>query len=205
MPLKRQKKRSRRLLAAAILMGVFFLTNWYGKRFFIVQDYQITDARIHDEVRIAVISDLHSSLWGEGQSDLLAAVAEADPHVVLLVGDLFNVHGKNANTLTLLNALSKTFDCYFVLGNHEYKTNGTSDVKAAVASAGIPVLSGSSALIAVGETRVRLFGVDDVHGGEEEQLRQFAGVASSGAIPSIPSSPSMYPTRWNPICTMGSI
>ncbi len=172
-----QRRRRRILLTFAALAVSYVLCNWIGKCRFVTRTYEISDERIYDEVRIALLSDLHASLWGEGQSDLLAAVAEAAPHAVVLDGDLFNICGSDDNTITLLSALSTSYDCYFVFGNHEYQSERADEIRQTVESLGIPVLSGDLAVITVGETRVQLFGVDDAHGGEQNTIAQLDAAA----------------------------
>lgn len=155
------------------------MIDWFGKRDFIVQRYEIEDSRIHDEIRIALISDLHSSLWGRGQSDLLAALAAENPTAVVLDGDLFDMHGKNENTVTLLNALADSYACYFIFGNHEYRADDIGAITAAITQAGIPILSGESVLISSGDSSVELFGIDDAGGGKSKQLRQLTDAAAA--------------------------
>ena len=41
-------------------------------------------------VRVALVTDLHACAYGEGQEELLAALAEQEPDLVLLGGDLFD-------------------------------------------------------------------------------------------------------------------
>ncbi|MEN6595576.1 MAG: metallophosphoesterase [Clostridiaceae bacterium] len=176
-PQKKQKKRSGKRVLLWVLIattGLYLVVNWFGKSRFIVQNYQIEDARIQNDVRIVVISDLHSALYGAGQSDLVTAIDEIDPAVVLLDGDIFHHHGSNKNAVTLLNALSKRFTCYFILGNHEYQTKQIAWVKRQVEDAGIRILDGTSVDITAGATTVRLYGIDDGHGGKSRQRAQLA-------------------------------
>ncbi len=163
------------------------MLNLCGKYRFITQNYVIEDARIRSEFRIVLVSDLHSSLYGAGQSDLLAAIDAAEPSVVLLDGDIFHQHGKNKNALMLLSALGGRWPCYFIPGNHEYQTNDIEIVRSAVEAAGIPILDGESVVLTEGETRVRLFGIDDGHGGKARQLSQLAdaGAQRDDAVYSI--------------------
>ena len=176
-PQKKQKKRSGKRVLLWVLIattGLYLVVNWFGKSRFIVQNYQIEDARIQNDVRIVVVSDLHSALYGAGQSDLVTAIDEIDPAVVLLDGDIFHHHGSNKNAVTLLNALSKRFTCYFILGNHEYQTKQIAWVKRQVEEAGIRILDGTSVDITAGATTVRLYGIDDGHGGKSRQRAQLA-------------------------------
>ena len=173
---KRTRKRVW-LWVLAALTGLYLVVNWFGKSRFIVQTYQIEDERITDDVRIVVVSDLHSALYGAGQSDLVDAIAEVNPAVVLLDGDIFHHHGDNKNAVTLLNALSKRFTCYFILGNHEYQTKQIGWVKRQIEEAGIRILDGDSVDVTAGKTTVRLYGIDDGHGGK---VRQQAELARAG-------------------------
>ena len=176
-PQKKQKKRSGKRVLLWVLIattGLYLVVNWFGKSRFIVQNYQIEDARIQDDVRIVVVSDLHSALYGAGQSDLVAAIDKADPAVVLLDGDIFHHHGSNKNAVTLLNALGGRYNCYFILGNHEYQTGHITQIKRMIAAAGIPILDGESVDITAGATTVRLYGIDDGHGGKCRQRTQLA-------------------------------
>lgn len=157
---------------ASSVTALYLLLNIGGKCRVVTREYEVFDARVHDEVRICVVSDLHGALYGADQKELVSAIESARPDVVLLLGDLFDQHGKNKHTVTLLNALSGRFTCYFVPGNHEYKTGTIAEIRAAVKEAGIPILAGENALVVKGETRVRIFGIDDGLGGKQKQLRQ---------------------------------
>lgn len=177
---KNTGKRARKrvfLKVLAVIAGLYLVVNWFGKNRFIVQEYRIEDERITDDVRIVVVSDLHSALYGAGQSDLVDAIAKADPAVVLLDGDIFHHQGNNKNAVTLLNALSKRFTCYFILGNHEYQTKQIGWVKQQIKQSGIRILDGESVDVTSGDTTVRLYGIDDGHGGK---VRQQAELARAG-------------------------
>lgn len=172
---KRTRKRIRVWVLAA-LTGLYLMVDWFGKSRFIVQNYVIEDERITDDVRIVVVSDLHSALYGANQSDLIGAIAQADPAVVLLVGDIFHHHGSNKNAVMLLNALANRFQCYFILGNHEYQTKQIAWVKRKIEESGIRILDGESVDITASNTTVRLYGIDDGHGGKARQLAELARV-----------------------------
>ena len=170
---KRTRKRIW-LWVLAALTGLYLMVDWFGKSRFIVQNYVVEDERIIDDVRIVVVSDLHSALYGADQSDLIDAIAQADPAVVLLDGDIFHHHGSNKHAVTLLNQLANRFQCYFILGNHEYQTKQIVWVKRQIEDSGIRILDGESVDITAGNTTVRLYGIDDGHGGKARQLAELA-------------------------------
>ncbi|MPM11632.1 hypothetical protein SDC9_57980 [bioreactor metagenome] len=170
---KRTRKRVW-LWVLAVLTGLFLMVDLFGKSRFIVQNYVIEDERITDDIRIVVVSDLHSALYGANQSDIIKAIAQADPAAVLLDGDIFHHNGSNKNAVTLLNALADRFQCYFILGNHEYQTKQIDSVKEQIEEAGIRILDGDSVAITAGNTTVLLYGIDDGHGGKAKQLAELA-------------------------------
>jgi hypothetical protein len=189
-PVRKQTKHPvwRRVCAVLTsIAAVFLLLNWGTKTRFVTRYYEITDARIHDEVRIAIISDLHGALYGEGQSSLIAALEQANPHVVLLLGDIFDQSGRDTHARALIEALSGRFECYFIPGNHEYKSGELVSIRSFLRKADIPILAGESTLLTVNQTRVQIFGVDDGQGGKAKQAQQVAdaGAQRSDAVFSI--------------------
>lgn len=149
--------------------------------------YEVFDARIHDDIRIAVVCDLHGAEYGIGQRDLLGALKDAQPHVVLLLGDIFDQQGMNKHSKTLVQALSDPFNCYFIFGNHEYKSGDQERICNYLEEINIPILAGDSAEITVNQTRIQIYGIDDRLGGKPKQRKQIADAASkrSAAVYSI--------------------
>ena len=154
------------------------LLNWGTKTRFVTRCYEVFDERIHDDIRIAILSDLHGALYGKKQADLIAVLEQAAPDVVLLLGDIFDQDGIDRHSVELLDVLSGRFTCYFVPGNHEYKSGELGVIRDLLSEANIPVLAGDSAMVTVHETTVQIFGMDDGQGGKEKQLWQIANAGS---------------------------
>jgi predicted MPP superfamily phosphohydrolase len=176
----KRRNRSALLQTCVVLSSIaalLVLLNWGTKTWFVSRYYELSDARIHDDVRIAIISDLHGALYGEHQGELIAALEQQNPHVVLLLGDIFDQHGIDESAKELINALSNRFNCYFVPGNHEYKSSSLGVIRDLLQQAKIPLLTGASTMLSVEETRVQIFGVDDGQGGKSKQLAQIADAA----------------------------
>lgn len=146
--------------------------NWGTHTKFVLRRYEVLDARIFDDVRIAIVSDLHGALYGDHQSDLVAALTQENPHVVLLLGDIFDQRGICAQAIDLVQQLASHFFCYFVPGNHEYKSGDIYAIYDILAQAKIPLLAGEQTILSVNNTKVQLFGIDDARGGDVRQLRQ---------------------------------
>ena len=100
------------LLAALIVLAAIGLDQRM-----IVRTYQVESEKIDASVRLAVVADFHGCDYGD---DLIPAVEELRPDVVLLVGDIFDDKMPWEPSEELVRGLAKRYPCYYVTGNHEY-------------------------------------------------------------------------------------
>lgn len=145
----------------------------------ILRTYTVVSPKLTAEVRLAVVTDFHSS---DNADDVVAMVASCAPDAVLLVGDLFDDDTQNRpteRTLSLMRQLSALYPCYYVSGNHEAWTGEMDALYQQTEEAGVTVLRMSSGVLTVRGQRIALCGVPDpyemVFSGApdtEEQLRQ---------------------------------
>lgn len=145
----------------------------------ILRTYTVVSPKLTAEVRLAVVTDFHSS---DNADDVVAMVASCAPDAVLLVGDLFDDDTQNRpteRTLSLMRQLSALYPCYYVSGNHEAWTGEMDALYQQTEEAGVTVLRMSSGVLTVRGQRIALCGIPDpyemVFSGApdtEEQLRQ---------------------------------
>lgn len=145
----------------------------------ILRTYTVASPKLTAEVRLAVVTDFHSS---DNADDVVAMVASCAPDAVLLVGDLFDDDTQNRpteRTLSLMRQLSALYPCYYVSGNHEAWTGEMDALYQQTGEAGVTVLRMSSGVLTVRGQRIALCGIPDpyemVFSGApdtEEQLRQ---------------------------------
>ena len=145
----------------------------------ILRIYTVASPKLTAEVRLAVVTDFHSS---DNADDVAAMVASCTPDAVLLVGDLFDDDTQNRppeRTLSLMRQLSAQYPCYYVSGNHEAWTGEMDALYQQTEDAGVTVLRMSSGVLTVRGQRIALCGIPDpyemVFSGApdtEEQLRQ---------------------------------
>ena len=128
-----------------------------------VRTYEIKDERIQGKLRIALVTDLHSCKYGEGQSKLLSVLEEQHPDVILLGGDIFDDVLSDERTNEFLAGISGKYPCYYVTGNHECWAGGNAyrSKMETLQKYGITRLSGESTLLETGSGTVRLCGIDD--------------------------------------------
>lgn len=145
----------------------------------ILRTYTVVSPKLTAEVRLAVVTDFHSS---DNADDVVAMVASCAPDAVLMVGDLFDDDTQNRpteRTLSLMRQLSALYPCYYVSGNHEAWTGEMDALYQQTEEAGVTVLRMSSGVLTVRGQRIALCGIPDpyemVFSGApdtEEQIRQ---------------------------------
>lgn len=145
----------------------------------ILRTYTVVSPKLTAEVRLAVVTDFHSS---DNADDVLAMVTSCAPDAVLMVGDMFDddiANRPTERTLSLMRQLSAQYPCYYVSGNHEAWTGEMDALYQQTEEAGVTVLRMSSGVLTVRGQRIALCGIPDpyemVFSGApdtEEQLRQ---------------------------------
>ena len=127
-----------------------------------------------EPLRFAVISDLHSCRYGEGQRTIVDMVRGVRPDAVLLVGDIADDKLDDKNAAVLIRKLAREFPCLYVSGNHEYWSGRVDEMKAWIRDAGAVVLEGDVRTIELKGTLVDFCGVDDptyICGAWDDQLK----------------------------------
>ncbi len=140
-----------------------------------VRRYAVTDERVEDSHTYVVVTDLHATLYGEGQGDLIEQILAQSPEAVFLVGDIADDKRDFEPTRQLLAGLKDKIPCYYVTGNHERWLSYTDDVAALFAECGATVLDGESVLL---PGNIRLWGVSDplFYDGETEFLEALSAM-----------------------------
>ena len=145
----------------------------------ILRTYTVVSPKLTAEVRLAVVTDFHSS---DNADDVAAMTASCAPDAVLMVGDLFaddTATRPTERTLSLMRQLSAQYPCYYVSCNHEAWTGEMDALYQQTEEAGVTVLRMSSGVLTVRGQRIALCGIPDpyemVFSGApdtEEQIRQ---------------------------------
>ena len=127
------------LLAAAVSAFV-------SAHYFKVTVRQIPIRGLESPVRAVLLTDLHGIEYGEGNARLLARIAEQEPDVIFMIGDMVpdssDAEADTAWVAGITRKLCKIAPVYFSLGNHEQafiRDNGD-EILTAVADAGAVVL-----------------------------------------------------------------
>jgi len=126
-----------------------------------LRTYTVVSPKLTAEVRLAVVTDFHSS---DNADDVVAMVASCAPDAVLMVGDMFDddiANRPTERTLSLMRQLSAQYPCYYVSGNHEAWTGEMDALYQQTEEAGVTVLRMSSGILTVRGQRIALCGIPD--------------------------------------------
>lgn len=123
-----------------------------------------------DGLRIAHLSDIHGHEYGENSAELLAMVAEQEPDLILLTGDLVDQKSQLTMIPPLAKGLAAIAPTYYVTGNHEWSVEwgGEKDfvhtLKTLLTGNGVTVLSNQYEVLERNGGSVVLVGIDDPNG-----------------------------------------
>ncbi len=161
------------LLGLALILGAaVFAYGQYTKTHYTIRFYQETSKKVSENLRIAVISDIHDREYGENNELLLADLRALKPDLILFAGDMvIRERDDYRAALSLVTAAAEIAPCYGVLGNHESEriySGGDRELPAAFERAGLKLLRNAMEDVPVGRDTVRLIGVEGTEAGFEE-------------------------------------
>ena len=133
-----------------------------------IRTYTEKTSKVNENVRMVLITDLHSTFYGENQSELIDAIDEIKPDVLLLGGDIYDDVRNNENSRIMIKDMVNKYPCYYVSGNHEYWSYKISEMKDEIRSLGVTVFEGEGENIRVNNQSILLCGVDDPDCGRSE-------------------------------------
>ncbi len=95
----------------------------------IVREYTVINAKISSPITLVMLTDLHGCEHGPANSELIAAVRECKPDLILMCGDMINAESETDEdilvTAAAIKELSKIAPVYYSLGNHELARIGS--------------------------------------------------------------------------------
>ncbi len=96
----------------------------YENRHFKVTSYTLKCPKLKKKVTMAILADLHDYSYGENNEDLMRAIDEQKPDLVVSAGDMITASchdGRDVKTFDLLTRLSEKYTFVYGCGNHEDK------------------------------------------------------------------------------------
>ena len=126
-----------------------------------IRSYALHSQRLAAPIRLAVLTDLHSTFYGHQHKYLVRALEKQAPDVVLMSGDMADDVVPSQGISELLAAIGHTYPCFYVTGNHECRSGKVTELKAMFNQKGATVLSGQTAELNIKGQLLQIAGVDD--------------------------------------------
>lgn len=156
----KRKSRIVAIICAGLLILFVFAAFYNGLT---IRKYQIDTDKIDDGVsfRIVLVSDLHSTVFGDNQKDIVSLIKKQNPDIIALAGDIVDEEMPVTGAELFLAGLQGIAPVYYVSGNHEIWGGKIESIKALVSSYGAVVLENSCERIRLGDTYITICGIDD--------------------------------------------
>jgi uncharacterized protein len=171
-----KKKTVKSIVTAAVVVPVVLIGAAGLSCKLNVVRYELETDKLTNSIRIVLISDLHGSMFGDDQADLINAVKEQKPDLLIYSGDILVDNMPNISPVMLLSGLKGLCPAYAVAGNHEMRTGNKALCKNLFSDYGVVMLEGNSKIITVNNQIIDICGLEDPMIGSEEfaeQLRYF--------------------------------
>lgn len=144
-------------IVAALVIAIPFVCNEKLEETY----YSITSYKLNAPVKLAFISDLHNTAYGEGMNELIDSIDGYSPDAVIFGGDLFDMYWNEENSVSLIKKLVAEYPCYYALGNHEFKYSDNERIISGVKSLGLKLLEGEyDDLTTANGGTVRIIGIN---------------------------------------------
>lgn len=115
-----------------------------------------------DGFRIAQISDLHNAEFGAQNEKLLKLLAESEPDLIVITGDMIDSRNTDVETaLSFAEMAVEIAPCYYVSGNHESRVDGWVTLRQGLVDAGVIVLDDEKTTLERDGQAITLIGLSD--------------------------------------------
>lgn len=154
-----------KLILIVLLIATFSAYCLWADKALSSREFEITDKKIpaaFNGFRIVHISDLHNTLFGDGNKKLIDKIRANEPDIIAVTGDI--IDSRRTDTAVALDFVEKALEIapvYYVTGNHEFRTPEGKRLVKVMKSLGVAVLENKSLSLERGKDKISLYGIDD--------------------------------------------
>ena len=120
--------------------------------------YELSDERIHDELKLVILSDLHNDAPGKRLNELAERIQALNPDLILMPGDMAEEKNHQDRTVMLLKKL-KGIPMFYSTGNHEEYRWDLTRLLSRFQDAGVTVLDNRAMKVTVKNTVLEIGGI----------------------------------------------
>ena len=115
-----------------------------------------------NDYKIAHISDLHNSEFGENNSKIIDILKNQNPDIIAVTGDLVDSNHINVDiAVSFMKQAVKIAPCFYVTGNHEAWTEQYNELESKLIECGVNVLHDTYFDLEKNGAKIKLVGIDD--------------------------------------------
>ncbi len=155
-----KKKRKTIILLLCLLI---IISSWYFGNYSVKLTKQnIYSEKVNNDVKIAVISDLHGDKFGKGNSRIIKMIQEQSPDLIFVLGDMYTQNHLNQidTAVELIENLSKITDTYVVTGDHDTDSKYTEQLS----SIGkVHLMNYKEEDLSIKGNGITIYGIDNVY------------------------------------------
>lgn len=145
-------------ICLCLVIGYFIYISYYKVE---VTDYEISSAKINNDVNIVMIADVHDHHC-KVKDEIVDRIKQLKPDIILCAGDFIdNESESDKSTIEFLDSLTEIADVYFSLGNHELEYPDSKELIEDIENTGAKVLDKEYQDIAVNGNKIRIGGMYD--------------------------------------------
>ena len=127
-----------------------------------VRHYEIETGKLTSDLKIALVSDLHSCYYGKGERRIIKQIDKFHPDLIFLIGDIYDDERPMDITTEFFNIIGKRYSCWYVVGNHEIKSGNLDSIKTMIKNSGTRYLENEKTMVKIRKDTINLCGVVDV-------------------------------------------
>lgn len=153
--------------AVAVLLLFFIIWTAWGNKALMTSSFTVCGGRVLPALsgfRIAHISDLHNTRFGENNENLLWALSQSKPDIIVITGDLVDARRTDiAAALNFAKGAVAIAPVYYVTGNHETALSQSQyeQLMEGLEKAGVTVLENKAASVVYNGEEITIVGLSD--------------------------------------------
>lgn len=156
--MKNKKKIIIPLLVASLLVPTWYFNNFSIK----LTEQTVFSDKVQNDIKIAVISDLHGEKLGKGNSRIIDKIAEQMPDLIFVLGDMYtkNHYDQIDTAVEITDKLSKLADVYVVTGDHDTDIEYSEKL---VNIKNVHLMNYEKTDLNINDTDMTIYGIDNVY------------------------------------------
>jgi len=144
-----------------ILLIVFVFIAFYNG--LVIKKYIVRNEKLlnNQTIRIVLISDLHSHIYGKDQSKIADKIRSENPDIIALAGDIIDDVVPVNGAKLFFEAIKDIAPIYYVTGNHESWLDDLDSIKKLIRSYGVNLLENDYKEVNINGVNLVIAGVED--------------------------------------------